>query len=70
VSGATQGSYSINEDQWLEALAIEWGALYLISANDGRWFAIRRDGSGDALIAATPRELHAYMQGERSGRIR
>lgn len=62
VSRATQDSYAIDEDRWLEALAIEWGALYLISVNDGRWFGVRRDGSGDALIAATPRELHDAMQ--------
>jgi hypothetical protein len=59
--------YAIDEDRWLEALAREWGHLYLISVNSGQWYAIRRDGSGDALIAATPRKLHEAMQAAWSG---
>ena len=70
MSAAAHDPYVIDEDRWLEALAIEWSAYYLVSVDAGRWFAIRRDGSGDALIAETPRELHGYMQAERSGRIR
>ena len=62
--------FALDEDKALEDLARTWGAYYLVSVDAGRWFAIRRDGSGDALIAETPRELHGYMQAERSGRIR
>ena len=61
MSGAMRDSYAIDEDRWLEALAREWSQLYLISVNDGRWFAVRRDGSGDAIIAATPGKLATAM---------
>ncbi len=70
MSAAAHDPYVIDEDRWLEALAIEWSAFYLTSVNDGRWFAVRRDGSGDALIAATPRQLHEAMQAACSGTIR
>ena len=61
MSGGTRDSYAIGEDRWLEALAREWSALYLVSVNDGRWCAVRRDGSGDAIIAATPGKLATAM---------
>lgn len=63
MSGGTRARdpFAVDEDRWLEALAIDWGCLYLISVNDGKWYAVRRDGSGDALIAATPGELDDAM---------
>ena len=56
VSGAYD-PFAVDEDRWLEALTLDWGAHYLISSDAGRWIAIRRDGSGNALIAATPGKL-------------
>ena len=66
MSGSTRAHdpFAVDEDRWLEALAINWGALYLTSTSDGRWIAIRRDGSRPALITDTPRELDAAMQAE------
>ena len=53
--------FAVDEDRWLEALAIEYGRVFLISINDSRWYAIRRDGSGAAIIRETPGELAAAM---------
>ena len=57
----TLDPFTVDEDRWLEALAREWGRLYLISVNGGRWYGVRRDGSGDAITAATPGELNAAL---------
>ena len=51
-----------DEDQWLEALARNWSGRYLLSVSDARWIAIRRDGSGNALIRDTPGDLAAAMR--------
>ena len=58
---AARDPYAIDEDRALEDLARTWGSYYLISSDAGRWFAIPRDGSGDALIAATPGKLATAM---------
>ena len=60
VSG-TLDPFAVDEDRWLEALVREWGAAFLISVNSGRWYGVRRDGSGDAIIAGTPGELNAAL---------
>ena len=57
----TQDQFAVDEDRWLEALAREWGQLHLISANGGRWYGVRRDGTGDAIIADSPGELNAAL---------
>jgi hypothetical protein len=64
VSGTTLDPFAVDEDRWLEALAIDWGRLYLISVNEGRWYAVARDGSGNALIAAAPGWLADAMQAD------
>ena len=53
-----------DEDQWIEALACNWGSLYLLRVSDGRWIAIKRDGSGAALIRDTPGDLAAAMRAD------
>lgn len=63
----TLDPFAIDEDRWLEALAREWGRLFLVTVNDGRWYAVKRDGSGNAVIAATPGELNAAMHAAWSG---
>ena len=57
----TLDPFAVDEDRWLEALAREWGQLYLISVSNGFWYAVRRDGTGDAVITAKPGELNAAM---------
>ena len=57
MNGTAHDPFAVDEDRWLEALAIEWSALYLISVNDARWYAIRRDGGGSAFIRDTPWDL-------------
>ena len=53
--------YAIGEARWLEALDRDWGRLFLVSVNDGKWYANRLNGTGDAIIAATPGELAVAM---------
>jgi len=53
--------FAIDEARWLEALNREWNRIYLISPNGGTWYATRRDGTGDAIIADSPGELNAAM---------
>jgi hypothetical protein len=58
VRGTSRDPFAVDEDRWLERLAIDWGTHYLISPpSDGRWIAIKRDGSSAALIRETPWEL-------------
>ena len=54
MKGGACDPFAVDEDRWLEALALEWSALYLVSVNDSRWYAIRRDGTGSAFIRDTP----------------
>lgn len=70
MTGVTRDPYAIDEDRWLEALARDWGQVFLISVNGGRWFAVRRDGSGDALITTTPGKLAIAMQEAWAGSAR
>ena len=56
--------FAVDEDRWLEALAIDWGLAYLTSTSDNRWIAIRRDGTRDALIAETPWDLDAAIRAD------
>ena len=57
--------FAVDEDRWLERLALDWGHAYLIpSPSDGRWFAIRRDGSRPALITDTPQQLDAAIRAD------
>ena len=52
--------FAVDEARWLERLTLDWGHVFLISvSDDGRWFANRLTGTGDAIIAATPGELAA-----------
>ena len=53
-----------DEDLWLEALARSWSDRYLLRVSDGRWIAIKRDGSGAALIRDTPGDLAAAMRAD------
>ena len=53
--------YAVDEARWIEALNRDWGRIFLISPSGGRWYANRLDGTGDAIIAATPGELAAAM---------
>ena len=53
--------YAVDEARWLEALDRDWGRLFLVSVNDGKWYANRLNGTGDAIIAATPGELAVAM---------
>ena len=63
--GGARDPFAVDEDRWLEALALDWGSHYLIpSPSDGRWIGIRRDGSRPALIAETPWELDAAIRAE------
>ena len=63
--------YAVDEARWLEALDRDWGRLFLISvSDDGRWFANRLTGTGDAIIAATPGELAAEMGAAWHGSMR
>ena len=64
VKGVARDPFAVDEDRWLERLAIDWGRAYLTSASDGRWIAIRRDGTRPALIAETPWELDAAIRAE------
>lgn len=62
MSGArADDPYAIGEARWLEALTLNWGMVFLVSVNDGKWYASKRDGTGDAIIAGTPGELAAAM---------
>ena len=72
VSGGTRerDPFALDEDRALEDLARTWGAYYLVSADAGRWFAVRRNGTGDAIIAATPGELAAAMGSAWHGSVR
>ena len=67
MNGGTHDPFAVDEDRWLEAIAREWGHLYLCSVNGGRWYAIVRDGSGAAIIRDTPGELAAAMGAARHG---
>ena len=63
--------YAVDEARWLEALDRDWGRLFLISvSDDGRWFANRLTGTGDAIIAGTPGELAAEMGAAWHGSMR
>jgi hypothetical protein len=53
--------FAVDEARWLKALADDWGALYLVSVNNGRWYGVRRDGSALALTADTPGKLATAM---------
>jgi len=53
--------FAVDEARWREALEREWPG-YLISPNGGNWYANRRDGTGDAIIAMTPARLHRALQ--------
>ena len=63
VNGDTRARdpFAVDEARWLEALDREWGLLFLVSVNDGKWYANRLSGTGDAIIAGTPGELAAAM---------
>jgi hypothetical protein len=56
--------FAVDEARWLKALNDDWGALYLISPNGGRWYATPVDGGGDALIAETPGKLAEAMHAD------
>ena len=64
MNGTAREPSAVDEDTWLESLARNWSLLYLVNTDSGRWFAIRRDGSGDALIADTPGKLAAAMRAD------
>ena len=68
MTGVAHDPFAVDEDRWLEALARDYGHLYLCSVNGGRWYAILRDGSGAAIIRDTPGELAAAMGAAWSGR--
>ncbi len=53
--------FAVDEARWLERLTLDWGSVFLVQVNGGRWYASHRDGTGDAIIAATPGELAAAM---------
>jgi hypothetical protein len=53
--------FAVDEARWLEALDREWGRVFLISVNDGKWYANRLNGAGDAITAGTPGELAGAM---------
>ena len=61
MNGATRDPFAVDEDWWLEKLTRDWGALYLISFSNDRWYGIRRDGTAAALIAPTPGKLATQM---------
>ena len=52
---------AVDEARWLQALEREWGRIFLIKPSGGRWYANRLDGTGDAIITATPGELNAAL---------
>lgn len=70
MTGAGRDPFAVDEDRWLEALALEWGRIFLISVNGGRWYGVRRDGSGDAVIAASASGLHQALHAARHGSAR
>ena len=54
--------FAVDEARWIEMLDRDYGRMFLISvSDDGRWFANRLTGTGDAIIAAAPEELAAAM---------
>ena len=53
--------FAVDEARWLEALDRERGRHFLSSTCNDRWYANRLNGTGDAIIAATPGELAAAM---------
>ena len=61
MKGGAHDPFAVDEARWLEVLTREWGRLFLVSVNGGRWYASRKDGTGDAIIAGTPGELAAAM---------
>ena len=52
----------------LEDLDSLWGDEYDLGFRDGRYFARRVDGSGQALYAATPVELDAAIRADQAAR--
>jgi hypothetical protein len=61
VNGGTCDPFAVDEDRWLEVLARDYGAAFLITVNGGRWYGILRDGSGAAFICETPGDLAVAM---------
>ena len=64
MNGTARDPLAAEDDTWLESLARNWSLLYLVNTDAGRWFAIRRDRSGDALLADTPGKLAAAMRAD------
>jgi hypothetical protein len=63
VNGSLQSHdpFAVDEARWLEALDRDWGRIFLVSVCNDQWYANRLNGTGDAIIAATPGELAAAM---------
>jgi hypothetical protein len=48
----------------LDALRLAWGDAYHIGDGEGRWRAMRRDGTGRLLTAETAEELNAHIRAD------
>jgi len=54
----------------VEALASTWGHLYDIGSRDGRYYARRDDGTGEALDAGSAPALDAAIRADRAREAR
>ena len=58
---AAHDPFAVDQARWLEALQLEWPDFF-ISVNDARWYANRKDQTGDAVIAVSAARLHQALR--------